>query len=67
MIDLVTTAVRNVLKVTHYPGLKAERFQPGVLANDKSRFIRQQLPGLDGFFWASFTAEYQGKSFTAGY
>ena len=58
MIDLVTTAVRNVLKVTHLiPGLQAESFQPGVLANEESRFIRQQLPGLDGFFWASFTAK----------
>ena len=51
MIDLVTTAVRNMLKITHIiPGLQAEGVQPGVLANEKSRFIRQQLPGLDGFF-----------------
>ena len=50
MIDLVTTAIRNELKVTYIIPVFSEVFQPGVLANEKSRSIRQQLPGLDGFF-----------------
>lgn len=68
-IDLVTTAIRNELKVAHIisPILSEFCFSLGFLASEKSNFIKATITWLRWAFLAFSTARCQVKFFTTGY